>query len=135
MEILYGGIPALPGKGGLDSHSWWPEFLGVPAEYIESYYPLIIEEYSARRYSCGVSKFREGCGVRKVYGFLADGSITFQDGRAHTYPYGADGGKPGTPSAKALIWQSGEDQAALQGARRPRLQRRWLGLRDRRGCC
>jgi N-methylhydantoinase B len=119
MEIVYGGILALPGKGGLDSHSWWPTFLGVPAEYMESYYPLIIEEYSARRDSCGAGKFREGCGVRKVYRFLADGSIIFQDGRAHTYPYGGDGGKPGTPSAKALIWQSGEHQVALRGARRP----------------
>ena len=118
MEILYGCIPALPGKGGLDSHSWWPTFLGVPAEYMESYYPLIIEEYSARRDSCGAGKFREGCGVRKVYRFLADGSITFQVGRAHTYTCGGDGGKPGTPSAKALIWLSGEDQAAFQGARR-----------------
>ena len=43
MEILYGGIPALPGKGGLDSHFWWPTFLGVSAQYVESYYPLIIE--------------------------------------------------------------------------------------------
>ncbi len=135
MEILYGGILALPGKGGLDSHSWWPTFLGVPAEYMESYYPLIIEEYSARRDSCGAGKFREGCGVRKVYRFLADGSIIFQDDRAHTYPYGGDGGKPSTPSAKTLIWQSGEHQVALRGARRPRLRRRWLGLRDRRGCC
>ena len=109
MEILYGGIPALPGKDGLDGHSWWPEFLGVPAEYMESYYPLIIEEYSARRDSCGAGEFRGGCGVKKVYRFLADGSITYQDDRAHTYPYGVSGGKPGGRSAKTLVRKDGEE--------------------------
>src|SRR5215211_1775925 len=109
MEFLYGGILALPGKGGLDSHSWWPTFLGVPAEYMESYYPLIIEEYSARRDSCGAGEFRGGCGVKKVYRFLADGSITYQDDRAHTYPYGVSGGKPGGRSAKTLVRKNGEE--------------------------
>jgi N-methylhydantoinase B len=109
MEILYGGIPALPGKDGLDGHSWWPEFLGVPAEYMESYYPLIIEKYSARRDSCGAGEFRGGCGVKKVYRFLADGSITYQDDRAHTYPYGVSGGKPGARSAKTLVRKDGEE--------------------------
>jgi len=109
MEILYGGIPALPGKDGLDGHSWWPEFLGVPAEYMESYYPLIIEEYSAHRDSCGAGEFRGGCGVKKVYRFLAGGSITYQDDRAHTYPYGVSGGKPGGRSAKTLVRKDGEE--------------------------
>src|SRR5215210_6861794 len=109
MEILYGGIPALPGKDGLDGHSWWPEFLGVPAEYMESYYPLIVEEYSARRDSCGAGEFRGGCGGKKVYRFLAGGSITYQDDRAHTYPYGVSGGKPGGRSAKTLVREDGEE--------------------------
>ncbi len=109
MEILYGGIPAIPGKDGLDGHSWWPEFMAVPAEYMETYYPLIVEEYSARPDSCGAGQFRGGCGIKKVYRFLADGSITYQDDRAHTYPYGVAGGKPGGPSKKTLIRKGGEE--------------------------
>ncbi|MBA4115321.1 MAG: hydantoinase B/oxoprolinase family protein [Rubrobacter sp.] len=109
MEILYGGIPAMPGKDGLDGHSWWPEFMAVPTEYMETYYPLIVEEYSARRDSCGAGQFRGGCGIKKVYRFLSDGSITYQDDRAHTYPYGVGGGKPGSPSKKTLIRESGEE--------------------------
>jgi len=109
MEILYGGIPAMPGKDGLDGHSWWPEFMAVPTEYMETYYPLIVEEYSARRDSCGAGQFRGGCGIKKVYRFLSDGSITYQDDRAHTYPYGVGGGKPGSPSNKTLIRESGEE--------------------------
>ena len=109
MEILYGGIPAIPGKDGLDGHSWWPEFLAVPAEYMETYYPMIVEEYSARRDSCGAGQFRGGCGIKKVYRFLADGTITYQDDRAHTFPYGVAGGKPGSPSKKTLIRANGEE--------------------------
>ncbi len=109
MEILYGGIPAIPGKDGLDGHSWWPEFMAVPAEYMETYYPVVIEEYSARPDSCGAGEFRGGCGIKKVYRFLADGSVTYQDDRAATYPYGVAGGKPGAPSEKILIRASGEE--------------------------
>ncbi len=108
MEILYGGIPAIVGKDGLDGHSWWPEFMAVPAEYMETYYPVIVEEYSARRDSCGAGLFRGGCGIKKVYRLLADGSITYQDDRAHTFPYGVDSGKPGSPSRKTLIRRDGE---------------------------
>lgn len=109
MEILYGGIPAIPGKDGLDGHSWWPEFLAVPVEYMEKYYPLVIEEYRARRDSCGAGEFRGGCGVRRVYRFLADGNVTYQDDRAYTFPYGVAGGKPGSRSEKKLVRADGEE--------------------------
>jgi N-methylhydantoinase B len=109
MEILYGGIPAMPGKDGLDGHSWWPEFLAVPAEYMETYYPMVVEEYGVNRDSCGAGEFRGGCGIRKVYRFLSDGRITYQDDRHHTYPYGVDGGRPGGPSKKVLIRRDGEE--------------------------
>jgi N-methylhydantoinase B len=108
MEILYGGIPAIPGKDGLDGHSWWPEFMAVPAEYMETYYPMIVEEYAVRPDSCGAGESRGGCGIKKVYRFLADGSITYQDDRAMTYPYGVAGGKPGASSKKTLVRAGGE---------------------------
>jgi N-methylhydantoinase B len=108
MEILYGGIPAIPGKDGLDGHSWWPEFMAVPAEYMETYYPLIVEEYSARPDSCGAGQSRGGCGIKKVYRFLTDGAITYQDDRHHTFPYGVNGGRPGASSRKTLIRKNGE---------------------------
>ncbi|AHY46902.1 N-methylhydantoinase B/acetone carboxylase alpha subunit [Rubrobacter radiotolerans] len=108
MEILYGGIPARPGKDGLDGHSWWPEFLAVPVEYMEKYYPLVVEEYRVRTDTCGAGQWRGGCGVARTYRFLAEGRITYQDDRAQTFPYGVDGGKPGSPSKKTLIRSSGE---------------------------
>ena len=107
MEILYGGIPAIPGKDGLDGHSWWPEFMAVPAEYMETYYPMLVDEYSVRPDSCGAGQFRGGCGIKKVYRFLADGAITYQDDRAATFPYGVAGGKPGASSKKTLVRTDG----------------------------
>ncbi len=75
---------------------------------METYYLLIVEEYSVRRDSCGAGESRSGCGIKKIYRFLADGSITYQDDRAYTYPYGMAGGKPGASSRKTLIRASGE---------------------------
>jgi N-methylhydantoinase B len=70
---------------------------------------MIVEENASRRDFCGAGTFRGGCGIRKVYRFLADRRITYQDDRHHTYPYGVDGGKPGAPSTKTLLRTSGEE--------------------------
>jgi N-methylhydantoinase B len=108
-EILYGGIPARTGADGLDGHSWWPEFYSAPTEYLEKHYPVRVESYEVRKDSGGPGKYRGGAGVRKVYRFLADGDIMFQDDRAYTYPYGVDGGCHGAASGKTLVRISGEE--------------------------
>ena len=110
LEILYGGIPARPGGDGLDGHSWWPLFRTVPAEYQEAYYPLTIDEYSTRTDTGGAGEFRGGHGITKVYTFEEDGAITFQDDRAHTYPWGVDGGQYGQTSKKKLIRTDGTEE-------------------------
>ncbi|WP_265112127.1 hydantoinase B/oxoprolinase family protein [Halosolutus halophilus] len=110
LEILYGGIPARPGGDGLDGHSWWPLFRTVPAEYQEAYYPLTIDEYSTRVDTGGAGEFRGGHGITKVYTFEEDGAITFQDDRAHTYPWGVDGGKHARTSEKKLIRTDGTEE-------------------------
>ncbi|ELY56283.1 N-methylhydantoinase B 2 [Natronococcus amylolyticus DSM 10524] len=110
LEILYGGIPARPGGDGLDGHSWWPLFRTVPAEYQEAYYPLTIDEYSTRTDTGGAGEFRGGHGITKVYTFEEDGAITFQDDRAHTYPWGVDGGQHGQTSEKKLIRTDGTEE-------------------------
>jgi N-methylhydantoinase B len=110
LEILYGGIPARPGGDGLDGHSWWPLFRTVPAEYQEAYYPLTIDEYSTRADTGGAGRHRGGHGITKVYTFEEDGAITFQDDRAHTYPWGVDGGTHGRTSEKKLIRTDSEEK-------------------------
>jgi N-methylhydantoinase B len=110
LEILYGGIPARPGGDGLDGHSWWPLFRTVPAEYQEAYYPLSIEEYSTREDTGGAGQFRGGHGITKVYTFEEPGAITFQDDRAHTYPWGVEGGSHAQTSEKKLIRADGTEE-------------------------
>ncbi|ELY47047.1 hydantoinase B/oxoprolinase family protein [Natronorubrum bangense] len=110
LEILYGGIPARPGGDGLDGHSWWPLFRTVPAEYQEAYYPLSIDEYSTRTDTGGAGEFRGGHGITKVYTFEEDGAITFQDDRAHTYPWGVDGGSHAQTSEKLLLRTDGTEE-------------------------
>lgn len=111
LEILYGGIPARPGGDGLDGHSWWPLFRTVPAEYQEAYYPLSIDEYSTRIDTGGAGEFRGGHGITKIYTFEEPGAITFQDDRAHTYPWGVDGGTHAQTSEKKLLRADGTEEA------------------------
>ncbi len=110
LEILYGGIPARPGGDGLDGHSWWPLFRTVPAEYQEAYYPLTIDEYSTRTDTGGAGEFRGGHGITKVYTFEEEGAITFQDDRAHTYPWGVDSGTHAETSEKKLLRTDGTEE-------------------------
>ena len=107
LEILYGGIPARPGGDGLDGHSWWPLFKTVPAEFLEAYYPLTVEEYSTRADTGGAGEFRGGHGISRVYTFEEPGAITFQDDRAHTYPWGVDGGRHASASDKRIVRADG----------------------------
>jgi N-methylhydantoinase B len=110
LEILYGGIPARPVGDGLDGHSWWPMFKAVPTEYLEKYYPLEIESYRARIDSGGAGYNRGGHGVAKTYRFLSDGTISFQDDRAVTFPWGYNGGQHGMSSEKLIIHADGSEE-------------------------
>lgn len=107
-EISYGGLPGRPHGDGLDGHSWWPLFTSIPVEYIESYYPIVVERYRSIPDSGGAGRHRGGNGVEKVYRFLAKGDITIQDDRWQSRPWGVGGGGEGAVSAKWLIKASGE---------------------------
>src|SRR3712207_1797078 len=68
---------------------------------------MLVDEYSVRPHSWGAGEFRGGCGIKKVYRFLSDGAITYQDDRAATFPYGVAGGRPGASSKKTLVRADG----------------------------
>ncbi len=111
MEILYGGIPGRPVGDGMDGHSWWPLFENIPTEYLESYYPMVIESYGSMRDTGGPGKHRGGNGVEKIYLMLADGDISIHDDRHLTQPWGILGGEPGQCSEKWLVKHDGEREA------------------------
>ena len=107
MEILYGGIPGRPIGDGMDGHSWWPLFENIPSEYLESYYPMIIESYASVADTGGAGRHRGGNGVEKVYRLLEHGEISIHDDRQRSQPWGILGGKPGAVSGKWLIRADG----------------------------
>ena len=107
MEILYGGIPGRPVGDGMDGHSWWPLFENIPAEYLESYYPMRIDAYRSIPDTGGPGLHRGGNGVEKVYRLLEEGEVSIHDDRHLTQPWGILGGRPGACSEKWLVRTDG----------------------------
>jgi N-methylhydantoinase B len=110
FQIGFGGIPGRPSGDGPDGHSLWPSFTNVPNEFLESYFPLRIIEYSSIPDSGGAGKHRGGNGVCTAYQFLAEGQISIHDDRWLTYPWGVNGGTPGARSSKLLKKKDGSQQ-------------------------
>lgn len=109
FQIGFGGIPGRPAGDGPDGHSLWPAFTNVPNEYLESYFPLRIVEYSTIPDSGGPGLHRGGNGVCVAYQFLEPGEISIHDDRWLTYPWGVNGGLPGARSNKLLKRADGRE--------------------------
>jgi N-methylhydantoinase B len=107
MEVMYGGLPGRPHADGIDGHSWWPAFVNIPTEYLETYYPLLVNEYRTGKDTGGAGKHRGGNCNEKVYTFLASGTVSIHDDRAKIQPWGINGGEPGHASSKQLVKKDG----------------------------
>lgn len=107
MEVLYGGLPGRPFADGMDGHSWWPGFVNIPTEYLETYYPLLVDYYRTGIDSGGAGLFRGGNCNEKMYTCLVDGVVSVLDDRAKIQPWGINGGEPGSTSSKTLIKKDG----------------------------
>jgi N-methylhydantoinase B len=102
FQIGFGGIPGKPFGDGPDGHSLWPGFTNVPNEFLERYFPLRIERYEALADTGGPGRFRGGNGIHMSYRFLADGTVSIHDDRWFTYPWGVNGGLPGSRAKKII---------------------------------
>lgn len=102
MELLFGGVPGRPRGDGLDGHAWWPLFSATPIEYIENYYPVVVESYRPVRDAGGAGLHRGGAGIEKVYRVLEAGSVSIHDDREVVPPWGINGGLHGGTSSKWL---------------------------------
>lgn len=109
MELLFGGVPGRPRGDGLDGHAWWPLFSATPIEYIENYYPVIVESYRPVRDAGGAGLHRGGAGIEKVYRVLEAGSISIHDDRETVPPWGINGGLHGGTSRKWIL-RAGTDE-------------------------
>ncbi|ARN73335.1 hydantoinase B/oxoprolinase family protein [Oceanicoccus sagamiensis] len=110
FQIGFGGIPGRPIGDGPDGHSLWPGFTNVPNEFIESYFPLRIENYETIPDSGGAGLHRGGNGLSVAYRFLCDGEIGIHDERWLMYPWGVLGGETGMRSTKKLVRVDGSEE-------------------------
>ena len=107
FQIGFGGIPGRPMGDGPDGHSLWPGFTNVPNEFLERYFPLIIERYETEPDSGGAGLHRGGNGIHMTYRFLAAGTISVHDDRWFVPPWGVNGGDPGKRARKVLEKKDG----------------------------
>jgi N-methylhydantoinase B len=108
FQIGFGGIPGKPFGDGPDGHSLWPGFTNVPNEFLERYFPMVIEAYESEPDSGGAGFFRGGNGINMVYRFTQDGQISIHDDRWFIPPWGVNGGLPAKRSWKKLEKASGK---------------------------
>jgi N-methylhydantoinase B len=109
FQIGFGGIPGRPSGDGPDGHSLWPGFTNIPNEFLERYFPLVIERYETEPDSGGPGFHRGGNGIRMTYRFLEAGVIAIHDDRWFTKPWGVNGGEPGARARKLLIRSDGTE--------------------------
>jgi len=102
FQIGFGGIPGRPMGDGPDGHSLWPGFTNVPNEFLERYFPLVIERYETVADSGGPGLHRGGNGIHMTYRFLQQGTISIHDDRWFVPPWGVNGGQPGARARKIL---------------------------------
>jgi N-methylhydantoinase B len=102
FQIGFGGIPGRPLGDGPDGHSLWPGFTNVPNEFLERYFPLVIERYDTEPDSGGAGLHRGGNGIHMTYRFLSPGTISIHDDRWFVPPWGVNGGEPGKRARKLL---------------------------------
>ena len=92
----------------------------VPNEFLECNFPLRIEHYVTLPDTGGPGRHRGGNALRISYGFLEDGEISIHDDRWLTYPWGVNGGLPGTRSKKILVRADGSEE--LMDSKRDRIK-------------
>ena len=96
-----GGGPHIDGADGLAAPI--TNMANVPIESIEADQPLLVERYGLVPDTGGAGKYRGGLGIVREFRVLAD-EATFQlrSDRHDFLPWGAEGGKPGTPTTNYL---------------------------------
>jgi N-methylhydantoinase B len=123
FQIGFGGIPGRFLGDGPDGHSLWPGFTNVPNEFLERYFPMMIERYESAPDSGGAGKHRGGNGIHMVYRFLENGTISIHDDRWFVPPWGVNGGRPAKRSWKKLVKADGAEVALGSKVDRVEVQR------------
>ena len=105
-----GAGPAQDGASAVQSHM--TNTLNTPVEALEFEFPLRIRQYSIRRGTGGIGKYRGGDGILREIEFLGPAHVTILAERRLKGPYGLMGGKPGGKGIDCL-WRR-ENQTTTQ---------------------
>lgn len=108
-ETIGGGMGARPSSDGPSAiHSHMTNTLNTPIEALEYAYPIMLKEYSIRRNSGGMGKYRGGDGIRRSLQVLEDCQVTLLSDRRIFPPYGLQGGAPGQVGRNFILREGRE---------------------------
>lgn len=100
-----GGNNSSNGESAVQSHM--TNTLNTPVEAFEFSYPMMIEEYSIRKNSGGLGRFKGGDGIVRKITLLNDAEVTVLSERRLNPPYGLKGGKPGKCGRNVIEYSDG----------------------------
>ena len=94
-------------------------FRNIPAEVMETKFPVRLEEFSIRTDSGGPGRHRGGCGVVRRYRTLEDCHCALWFERSHTPAWGLRGGRDGGRPEIEIVHPDGSTEAPLKMRARP----------------
>ncbi|HVB64907.1 MAG TPA: hydantoinase B/oxoprolinase family protein [Nitrolancea sp.] len=93
FEVTAAGGGGRPFGDGVDAFCFNHRLKNAPVEFVETVYPVRIEQYSLRPGSAGAGKHRGGYGLIRAIRSLKPAKLTFLDERQRTQPWGLRGGR------------------------------------------
>ena len=108
FEVMAAGSGGRAAIDGIDAFSWNTRLKNAPAEFVETVYPVMIEQYSLRPGSGGPGKQRGGYGLIRAIRALRPAKLYFLDERHKTQPWGLYGGRAAQPNDAWLVRADGE---------------------------
>jgi N-methylhydantoinase B len=108
FEVMAAGSGGRPTTDGIDAFSWNTRLKNAPAEFVETVYPVRIEQYSLRPGSSGAGEHRGGYGLIRAIRTLRPANLYFLDERHRTQPWGLYGGRAAQPNDGWLVRANGE---------------------------
>jgi N-methylhydantoinase B len=94
FEVTAAGGGGRPFADGIDAYCFNNRLKNAPVEFVETVYPVRIEQYSLRSGSAGAGKYRGGHGLIRAIRTLQAAKLYFLDERQRTQPWGLYGGQP-----------------------------------------
>ena len=110
-ETICGGAGAGPDFAGASAvHTHMTNTRLTDPEVLEWRYPVILEEFSIRRYSGGNGRNRGGDGVTRRLRFEEKMTAAILSGSRKFAPFGLSGGENGLPGRTTVLRESNEEK-------------------------